>query len=184
MRGFPLPPRVVAAWLIALAVAAPAAAQTGGSDLLNPSPRGLTDVPPPVPRAPAAAPATLPAAPGAVPAAASPAGPAAPPAVTASPLPPDPALAARPLVFGSQMFTGRFATTSFSGFNADYQIAVGDRVTVRLWGAYAFEATQAVDAQGNVFLPNVGPVRVLGVRNAELNRIVESQVKRVFRANV
>jgi protein involved in polysaccharide export with SLBB domain len=103
---------------------------------------------------------------------------------TLPPLPPDPALAARPLVFGSQMFAGRFANEAFSGFNPEYQIAVGDRITLRLWGGYVFEAVQPVDAQGNLFIPNVGPVRVLGVRNADLNQVVEAQIKRVFRANV
>lgn len=100
------------------------------------------------------------------------------------PLPPDPALATKPIVFGSQIFSGRFGNQAFSGFNAEHQIAVGDRVSVRMWGAYTFELTQPVDAQGNVFLPNIGPVRVLGVRNLDLNREVEAQVKRVFRSNV
>ena len=53
-----------------------------------------------------------------------------------SPLPPDPFTSLRPIVFGSQIFTGRFGAEAFSGFNPDYQIAVGDRVTIRLWGAF------------------------------------------------
>ncbi len=87
-------------------------------------------------------------------------------------------------VFGSQLFGGRFAGQSFTGFNPDYQIASGDRINVRLWGAYALETTQAIDAQGNIFLPNVGPVRLVGARNVELNALVQTHVKRVFRANV
>ncbi len=109
--------------------------------------------------------------------------PAAPQA-TPGPMPPDPARAARPLVFGSQMFSGRFASEAFSGFNPDYQLAVGDRVHLRMWGAFNHEGTQVVDAQGNLFVPSLGPVRVLGVRNGELNERVEAQVKRTFRANV
>lgn len=99
-------------------------------------------------------------------------------------LPPDPATSLKPLMFGSQMFSGRFAAEAFSGFNPEYQIAVGDRVNVRMWGAFSFEATQVVDVQGNLFIPNVGPVQVLGVRNADLNRIVEAQMKRTYRASV
>ncbi|WP_353091173.1 polysaccharide biosynthesis/export family protein [Methylibium sp.] len=99
-------------------------------------------------------------------------------------LPPDPATSLKPLMFGSQMFSGRFASEAFSGFNPEYQIAVGDRVNVRMWGAFSFEATQVVDVQGNLFIPNVGPVQVLGVRNADLNRIVEAQMKRTYRASV
>jgi len=100
------------------------------------------------------------------------------------PLPLDPSLSPVPVMFGQQMFSGRFANQGFSGFNPEYQIAVGDRVTVRMWGGFSYEATQAVDAQGNLFIPNVGPINVLGVRNADLNAQVEAQVKRTFRSSV
>lgn len=99
-------------------------------------------------------------------------------------LPPDPATALTPVVFGSQIFVGRFGASPYTGFNPEYQIAVGDRINVRMWGSFNFEATQQVDAQGNVFVPNIGPVRVLGVRNADLNDQFSAQVKRVFRSNV
>ncbi|MEX8492408.1 polysaccharide biosynthesis/export family protein, partial [Sphaerotilus sp.] len=89
-----------------------------------------------------------------------------------------------PPVFGAQMFKGRFGNQSFTGFNPDYQIAIGDRVSVRMWGAFAMDLAQPVDAQGNIFLPNLGPIRVQGVRNGELNDQVQQHVKRVFRANV
>lgn len=100
------------------------------------------------------------------------------------PLPIDPALSPVPVMFGQQLFNGRFANQGFSGFNPDYQIAVGDRITVRMWGGFSYEATQAVDAQGNLFIPNVGPIPVLGARNAELNALVEARIKRVFRSSV
>lgn len=156
-------PFLLASLIMALATL-PAAAQ----DLLNPGPRGLVEFAPTT-RAPT--PVVSPAVPASAPQA-------------ALPLPPDPSQSPVPLVFGSQIFSGRFASEAFSGFNPDYQVAVGDRISVRMWGAFNFEATQPVDAQGNVFIPNVGPVRVLGVRNAELNTTVESQVKRTFRASV
>lgn len=106
------------------------------------------------------------------------------PLAAPGPLPPDPARAGRPVVFGSQMFSGRFASEAFTGFNPDYQIATGDRVHVRLWGAFNFDGLQVVDAQGNLFIPSMGPVRVQGVRNADLNRHIEALVKQTFRANV
>ncbi|MCM5679008.1 polysaccharide biosynthesis/export family protein [Schlegelella sp. S2-27] len=101
-----------------------------------------------------------------------------------SPLPPDPSSSAQPVMFGSQIFTGRFGAVPFSGFNPNYQVTVGDQINVRMWGAFNFDAAQAVDPQGNIFIPNVGPVQVQGVRNSELNARVEQQVKRVFRSNV
>jgi len=105
-------------------------------------------------------------------------------ALPPGPLPQNPAMSLKPLLFGSQLFTGRFANQAFTGFNPEYRIAVGDRISIRMWGAFSFDATQPVDAQGNVFVPNVGPIHVLGVRNADLNQQIESQVKRTFRANV
>ena len=87
-------------------------------------------------------------------------------------------------VFGSQMFTGKFSAEQFSGFNPNYQIAIGDKITLRLWGAFVFEGSLIVDPQGNIFIPNVGPVTILGVRNAELNALVEAHVQKVYRKNV
>ncbi|MCD0420999.1 SLBB domain-containing protein [Rubrivivax sp. JA1024] len=100
------------------------------------------------------------------------------------PLPPDPAHSSVPLVFGQQMFAGRFANQAFTGFNPDYQIAVGDRVSLRMWGGFTYEAVLVVDAQGNVFIPNVGPTRIVGTRNSDLNAQVERQVKQTFRNSV
>lgn len=148
--------------------------------------RGLTELPPrrasagaPADGAASAPPSRVDA--GAVRAAASDDGAGA---MARLPLPPDPASAATPLMFGSQIFSGRFSAEPFSGFNADYQIATGDRVSLRMWGAFTYETVAVVDPQGNVFIPNVGPVKVQGIRNADLNRHVATQVKRVFRANV
>ncbi len=87
-------------------------------------------------------------------------------------------------VFGIQMFTGKFSSEQFSGFNPNYQISIGDRITLKMWGAFTFEGTLLVDPQGNIFIPNVGPVKVQGVRNAELNPIVEANIQKVYRSNV
>lgn len=87
-------------------------------------------------------------------------------------------------VFGAQLFTGTFAREGATQFNPDYVVAVGDAIQVRLWGGYEFEAALTVDPKGNVFLPHVGPVQLLGVRNEDIQRVVESAVARVYRANV
>jgi protein involved in polysaccharide export with SLBB domain len=104
--------------------------------------------------------------------------------ISTLPLPPDPATSLTPVVFGSQIFSGRFGAMSYSGFNPEYQISVGDRLLLRLWGAVAYEAYQNVDPQGNIFVPNVGPVSVQGLRNADLNKRVSEQVGKTFKANV
>jgi protein involved in polysaccharide export with SLBB domain len=149
------------------------------------TPQGLTQI---APMAAPTAPPQFAAGPG--PAASMATAPAFPPsapmgpAAQLPPLPPDPATAATPLVFGSQIFSGRFALESGGGFNPDYPVAVGDSLSIRMWGAFSFDSLQAVDAQGNVFIPNVGPVHVANVRNGDLNQQVAAQVQRTFRANV
>lgn len=87
-------------------------------------------------------------------------------------------------VFGANLFTGAFAREGATQFNPDYAIASGDQIQVRFWGGFEYEATLTVDPKGNIFMPHVGPVQVLGVRNQDLQRLVEATVKRVFRSNV
>jgi protein involved in polysaccharide export with SLBB domain len=87
-------------------------------------------------------------------------------------------------VFGANLFTGAFARQGATQFNPNYAIAIGDTVQVRLWGAFEFDAALTVDPKGNIFLPNAGPIHVQGVRNQDLQRLVEAAVARVFRANV
>lgn len=87
-------------------------------------------------------------------------------------------------VFGANLFTGAFARQGASSFNADYALAVGDKVQVRFWGTFNFESVVSVDAQGNVFLPHVGPVQMLGVKNQDLQKVIEAAMAKVFRNSV
>jgi protein involved in polysaccharide export with SLBB domain len=87
-------------------------------------------------------------------------------------------------VFGANLFTGAFARQGASPFNADYALAVGDKVQVRFWGTFNFESVVSVDAQGNVFLPHVGPVQMLGVKNQDLQKVIEAAMAKVFRNSV
>lgn len=87
-------------------------------------------------------------------------------------------------VFGAALFSGSFAAGGATQFNPDYMVAVGDRIQVRLWGGFSFDGTLVVDPQGNLFVPQVGPVKLLGVRNRDLQRALEAAMRQVFRANV
>ncbi|MBU0620489.1 MAG: polysaccharide export protein [Gammaproteobacteria bacterium] len=87
-------------------------------------------------------------------------------------------------VFGAKLFTGSFTQQGAMQFNPDYLISSGDQIQVRLWGGFNFDSVLTVDPQGNLFLPQLGPVNVRGVRNQELQKIVEDAVRRVFKSNV
>ena len=94
-----------------------------------------------------------------------------------------PALSAAP-PFGSQLFTGQPQLFGPVAFNRDYIVAPGDQISIQIFGSYAYSGVQGVDPQGNIFIPQVGPVHVAGANNGELNVLVTSAVKRVFTQNV
>ncbi len=100
-----------------------------------------------------------------------------------SPPPASAALMSR--MFGAQLFTSSTADSGASiGFNPSYVIGLGDTIQIRLWGAFSFDGALTVDPKGNIFLPNVGPLKVAGITNGQLNALVTSKVKEVYQANV
>lgn len=87
-------------------------------------------------------------------------------------------------MFGEQLFQPGIGQAYGVGFNDDYVLAIGDRVSLRMWGTFPYQDVQVVDPQGNLFLPNVGPVQVAGVRNSDLNEVMRSAIREVYRSNV
>lgn len=104
------------------------------------------------------------------------AAPTAPPPLTAPP-PPD-TTGIQP--FGANLFTGNFLQTREDGLNPNYVVARGDQVAVYAWGSIELKEIYTVDAQGNIFLPGIGPVRLEGVRNADLSKVVRTKIKEVY----
>lgn len=86
--------------------------------------------------------------------------------------------------FGANLFRGNFAGTYGNGMNDDYVIMPGDRITVRVWGARSYDDVLFVDQQGNIFLPEVGPVPVAGLKQGELAGAVRAQLAEIFPENV
>jgi len=86
--------------------------------------------------------------------------------------------------FGASLFSGAFARQGPTQFNPDYLVTIGDSIRLRLWGSATFDNVLMVDAQGNIFIPAVGPVKILGVRNQDLQSVIEKAVHQMFRANV
>lgn len=85
--------------------------------------------------------------------------------------------------FGAQIFDGAVAPVG-DGPNPDYRIVPGDQIAIRIWGATSANITGPVDLDGNIFLPDIGPMRVAGLRAAELQAAVAERVRQVYPANV
>lgn len=90
----------------------------------------------------------------------------------------------RLLPFAANLFSGRFASTFSDGVSPDYVMAPGDRVVIRVWGARTYDDVLIVDQQGNLFIPEVGPVAVGGLKHSQLQNSVKSALGRVFTDNV
>ncbi len=84
------------------------------------------------------------------------------------------------LPFGSSLFEGNFLRAREDGLNPDYQVMTGDHVAVYTWGAVNINQTFVVDGQGNIFLPEIGPVHLEGIRNRDLTNTVEGAIRRVY----
>ncbi len=87
-------------------------------------------------------------------------------------------------VFGKNLFQGNFKQIKQPWYNPDYCVNIGDIVSIRIWGAFEFTADLPVDSQGNIFVPKVGIIPVLGVRNSDLVAVVENNVKNIFNKKV
>jgi len=86
--------------------------------------------------------------------------------------------------FGSYLFAGGFRGVRADGLNPNYLIAPGDRITLRIWGSIDVNRVMPVDAQGNVFIPSVGPVKVQGVTHSKLDDTVRRAVQTIYPENV
>ncbi|MEA3371034.1 MAG: polysaccharide biosynthesis/export family protein, partial [Campylobacterota bacterium] len=88
------------------------------------------------------------------------------------------------MVFGYNLFNGSFSKNTQHRYNPEYLISIGDTINLKMWGAFEFEAKTTVDSQGNVFIPKVGTVKILGIRNDKLSKSIENAVKKVFKKSV
>ncbi|MFS8974646.1 polysaccharide export protein [Cupriavidus necator] len=86
--------------------------------------------------------------------------------------------------FGAQLFTGAFSRDSASVFNPSHVISVGDRIQLRIWNGYNVDTVLTVDAGGNIVLPEIGPFRVQGITNGNLQMAIGNALRRVFASKV
>ncbi len=85
-----------------------------------------------------------------------------------------------PQYFGANLFTGNFLKTREDGLNPNYVVAPGDQIAVRTWGSVNINDVFTVDSRGNIFLPEIGSVRVEGARNKDLHNLIRGEIKKVF----
>jgi polysaccharide export outer membrane protein len=87
-------------------------------------------------------------------------------------------------MFGATLFTNvpsTFSPVDRIPVTPDYVIGPGDELLIRIWGQVTLDGHFTVDRSGNVYIPQVGAVRVAGVSFAQLTDFLRAQVSRNFR---
>ncbi|ELA9322449.1 polysaccharide biosynthesis/export family protein [Vibrio parahaemolyticus] len=91
---------------------------------------------------------------------------------------------ATPPPFGANLFAGGYETERVDGLSDNYVIAPGDKLSIWLWGAVAYADIVTVDNQGNIFIPNIGPIRVGDQLASNVASIVEGAIRKTYTKNV
>ena len=86
--------------------------------------------------------------------------------------------------YGSNLFSGSYAARRQDELDPDYQVVPGDRIALRIWGATTVNETLSVDSNGNIFVPDVGEVRMVGVKSSAVSATVKREVSKVYKDGV
>ena len=89
-----------------------------------------------------------------------------------------------PPPYGANLFAGGYETERSDGLNDNYLIAAGDKINIWIWGAVNYTNVVTVDNQGNIFIPDIGPIYVKNKRASEINDYVTKKIKKVYINNV
>lgn len=89
-----------------------------------------------------------------------------------------------PPPYGANLFAGGYESERSDGLNDNYLIAPGDKLNIWIWGAVNYSSVVTVDNQGNIFIPDVGPINVKDVLASQVNNLVASKIGDVFTNNV
>jgi polysaccharide export outer membrane protein len=87
-------------------------------------------------------------------------------------------------VFGRGFFEGglsTFAPLSNIPVPADYAIGPGDELVIRAWGKIDIDTTVTVDRNGQIHLPKVGPVNVVGLRYQQLDACLRAAIGTIYK---
>ncbi|NDW14589.1 polysaccharide export protein [Alteromonas genovensis] len=86
--------------------------------------------------------------------------------------------------FAANLFIGGFESERTSGMNDNYLVAPGDKISIWLWGAVNFSDVVTVDNQGNIFIPNIGPIRIANTPAGSVNQTVTGKIRQVYTNDV
>ena len=87
-------------------------------------------------------------------------------------------------VYGADLFTNvpdTFAPVQRLPVTPDYVIGPGDELLIRTWGQVTQNLHLTVDRSGSVYVPQVGELRVAGLKFSQLQQFLKARFDRVYR---
>lgn len=86
--------------------------------------------------------------------------------------------------FGYSLFNrniSTFAPVEDVPVGPDYVLGPGDELRINIWGAMENSYIVAVDRNGRIYLPTVGPVRIWGLTYAQAEKLVQMQLSQYYK---
>jgi len=87
-------------------------------------------------------------------------------------------------IYGAGLFRNApstFAPADRVPVTPDYVLGPGDELLIQVWGQVSLNSRFTVDRSGNIYVPQVGTLRVAGLPFAQLQDYLKSQMGKVFR---
>ena len=81
--------------------------------------------------------------------------------------------------FGYKLFAGKpstFAPVSHAPVPSNYQVGVGDSISVQLYGKESQSHELTVDRQGRIIIPDLGPLQVAGLSFEQVQELIHNEV--------
>ena len=87
-------------------------------------------------------------------------------------------------IYGAKLFRNppsTFAPLDMVPVTPDYVVGPEDELQVQMWGQVTLNGRFIVDRTGSIYIPQVGPLHVAGLKFSQLQDSMKTQIGRVFR---
>jgi protein involved in polysaccharide export with SLBB domain len=87
-------------------------------------------------------------------------------------------------IYGAHLFRNppsTFAPLNMVPVTPDYVVGPGDELLIQTWGQVTMNSRFTVDRSGSIYIPQVGTLHVSGLKFAQVQDYLKSQMGRVFR---
>ena len=86
--------------------------------------------------------------------------------------------------FGQGIFQNTLTSTQPTVSNPNLKINYGDKLLLRMWGSKNIDIIMTVDADGTVFIPDVGPVTIIGDTLKNAQEKIQKSIKGIYKDTV